>query len=545
MPLVLEMMATWLTVMPSDRLTSISDLYELEHPLQDVDDRHKTIERCFEYSWSLLSVEHQNLAAAAAIFHTDFSFTGLQAVTGALIKDIFSVTHSSFLAHSSDGGFKQHAMVKYFCLQKLKANSKHFETVQENYINYYSGRVKELQKSYDQNQTLVGHKVNIDNLWDVACLLVKQGKANRIAYFVQTLSLYNVFTNDIVRGRSQIEHLLELIEDGRKQGLYHTYSMNEAVSLQIVTMLSHGSLIYINSQIGDIKKAQKILDEHGEDFHGAISTLQTINPTIAMFHKCFLDYCAANILTLKMNFVESKQILDKILEFEHVEHPTLQSFLISVRILQSHNLLFLGEYHDALAILQTNIEKHGDFDLRVQSYSNMATSYLVLGQRDLAKHYISLAQADMESTGVREFTYDIPFTQALIMIIEERFEEARVLIEQTNDNFFAHPSKQTKYDFRYSIRYFFTLATLYDRQNKTELLRRLTNQASAKATEHDDVHVLLTASYFSARAESATQAEQSKERFEYVYEHPQTPHYIKELAELELHSLNSSFASNL
>ncbi len=531
-PLVLEMMAAWLTVLPADRLNNIEDLYLLEHPLQDIDDRHKTIALCFEYSWSLLSFESQNLAAAASIFRTEFSFSELQAVTGASTKDVFTVTHSSFLSHNADGSFKQHPMVKYFCRQKLQANVGHFQQTQENYINYYTHRAKILNEGYAQEQKLILHKVNIDNLWDVACLLVKQGHANRLINLVSILGLYNLFKNDFVRGRDQLEYLLKLIEE-------ENYDL-EDVHLKLVCSLTYVSLVHFCTSMGDIKEAQNILDKHAEECHNTVAILKTFDPAAALFNGGLLNYFIAHVQTVKGDVQQSMEVLDKVLKVEDTESAGIASLLISVRILQSYNQLYLGKYHDAIAGLQENIDKHDNFDLRVLSYSNLAKAYLALRQIDMAEHYISLALADAESTGFQLLIYDIHFTKALIMISEKRFEEASVLIEQTNSDFFAHPSKRNRYDFRYTFRYFFTLASLYDRQYNNRALKSLAEHALFEAKRNQDILVVLTSLYYLGRAEVTTEPEAAKQRFEYVYRHPQTPHHIRQLAELELNKSSSS-----
>ncbi len=537
MPLVLEMMATWLTILPAERLSTVQDLYLLEHPLQDIDDRHKTIERCFDYSWSLLNVESQSLAAAASIFHTTSSFSELQAITGATTKDIFTVTHSSFLSHNADGSFIQHPIVKYFCSQKLQGNTKVFQQVQEKYINYYTHRAHILNKGYSENQKLILHDTNMDNLWDVACLLAKQGQAHRLVDCISILGLYNLFKNDFVRGRDQLEHLLDLIEEAN-------HDLDD-VYLKLVLSLTYISLVHFCTSMGDIKAAQNILDKHAEECHNTVTVLKSFDPTAGLFNEGMLNYFTAHVLTIKGDVQQSTEMLDEVLKLESTESAAIASLLISVRILQSYNQLYLGKYQDAIASLQINIDNYDNFDLRVLTYSNLAKAYLALRQIDMAKHYVELALADAESTGFQLLIYDIHFTSAMIMVFEMRFEEASVLIEQTNNAFFSQPSKHNRYDFRYAFRHFFALASLYDKQNDKEALKTLAKQALFEAERNQDILVVLISLYYFGRAEVITEPEEAKQRFEYVYQHPQTPYHIRQLAGLELDKLSNLAVNNL
>jgi len=533
MPLVLEMMATWLAVLPADRLNTIQDLYVLEHPLQDVADRHKTIERCFEYSWSLLSQESQNLAAAASIFHTDYSFSELQAVTGATTKNIFTVTHSSFLTHNADGSFMQHPLVKYFCNQKLKAINKFYRKTQEKYTTHYLNVVQDLRDVFVENQSFLDNYINIDNIWDVACILSSQGKSVRLAHFISVLSAYNIFNNDFVRGRDQLDHLLKLIEK-------ENYNLPQELTTKLVRAMIYVWLIYFNTFMGQIDKSQSLLDKHAKYLRTTFAVLETLDYNAGMFYRNLLQYTVADLLNLKADYLKSNEVLDGMLKQRFVEPSEMTSLRISARTLQSYNQMFLGDYSGAIASLQENIDRPDDFVLRPLSYSNLSKVYFILGQTDTANYYLNKAQKDAEAFNLKFLTYEIYFVKAQALILERRFEEAQALIENTNTEFYKHLSKRNRYDYRYVYRHFLAQASLYDAQNDKALLEVFAKQALAEAECNEHSLVQLMALYFCGRAESTKKPQQAKERFEYVYQHPKTTYEFRQLAGLELEKLSDT-----
>lgn len=163
LPLGLELAASWIRVMACREIAQQIErnLDVLSDQLKDVPERHHSARAVFEYSWSLLAPEEQNVFMKLAIFPGGFRREAAEKVAGTPLSLLFTLVDKSLLRASANGRYDMHNLLHQFVAEKL-ARSGQQEAIQLRLIHYYFDYARQHQHDY---ATLEEERINL-----MACL---------------------------------------------------------------------------------------------------------------------------------------------------------------------------------------------------------------------------------------------------------------------------------------------------------------------------------------------------------------------------------------
>lgn len=121
MPLALELVATWLRVLSCEQIAQdvARDLALFSTPHRDVPERHRTLCRVFDWSWSLLSETEKATLAALAVFRGGFDREGADSVADASLLVLGTLADKSFIKPTGRDRYDLHKLVQQYLLEKL------------------------------------------------------------------------------------------------------------------------------------------------------------------------------------------------------------------------------------------------------------------------------------------------------------------------------------------------------------------------------------------------------------------------------------------
>jgi tetratricopeptide (TPR) repeat protein len=138
----------------------------------DVPDRHRSVRAVFDYTWKQLSTEEQEVFAALSVFRGGFTREAADAVAGASLRDLSSLTNKSLVVPSPDTGrYAVHELLRQYAEAELEADSNRYTEVLEAHAAYYSGLAEEGFRLIHHNEqprmmaTIEGDLDNIRLAW--------------------------------------------------------------------------------------------------------------------------------------------------------------------------------------------------------------------------------------------------------------------------------------------------------------------------------------------------------------------------------------------
>lgn len=138
-PLAIELAATWLKVLPSQKIAD-----EIERGLdilttrqQNVPTRHRSMVAVLTHTWQLLSEEERGVLKRLSVFHGGFTQEAAQHVAGATLIVLASLVEKALLWVSPRGRYHMHELLRHFAHQALTADPDVAQTTQRRHSDYY------------------------------------------------------------------------------------------------------------------------------------------------------------------------------------------------------------------------------------------------------------------------------------------------------------------------------------------------------------------------------------------------------------------------
>jgi predicted ATPase/DNA-binding SARP family transcriptional activator len=149
LPLGLELAAAWVRVLSCREIAEQIErnLDVLSAQLSDVPDRHRSARAVFEYSWSLLAPEEQQVFMRLAIFPGGFRREAAEKVAGAPLSLLFTLVDKSLLRASAAGRYDMHTLLHQFVAEKA-AQANQAAAIQTRLVNYYRDYARQHQRDY-------------------------------------------------------------------------------------------------------------------------------------------------------------------------------------------------------------------------------------------------------------------------------------------------------------------------------------------------------------------------------------------------------------
>lgn len=153
LPLALEMIAAWVNLYTWTEI--VEKLTEQKHDdellishFSDQPKRHRTLQKVFDDSWTLLHTEGQWALARLSIFNHHFTRKAALTIAEITLSDLFHLRNHSLLQIDADNNYSLHPLIKQFAMQKWQLLTQHqpqqHSLLQQAHSHYYLHEVATL-----------------------------------------------------------------------------------------------------------------------------------------------------------------------------------------------------------------------------------------------------------------------------------------------------------------------------------------------------------------------------------------------------------------
>jgi len=203
MPLGILLAAAWVDVLrPAEIRTEIeSSLDFLQAEWQDLPQRQRSLSAVFDYSWSLLGREDQEIVQKLSVFRGGFTRQAAEAVAGASLHQLKALVQKSFLEYrpgsstlSIRGGrYEVHELLRQYAAEKLAESHSSWEAACECHSAYYAGAMQRWAnelKGSQQQAVLLEMEADIDNLRAAWRWAAEHRQVGRLAQAMEGLQFF-------------------------------------------------------------------------------------------------------------------------------------------------------------------------------------------------------------------------------------------------------------------------------------------------------------------------------------------------------------------
>lgn len=142
LPLAILLAAAWVDMLPVAEIAAevSRSLDFLETDMGGVPDRHRSIRAVFDYSWALLSESEREMFAALAVFRGGFTREAAQAVAGASLRNLATLSSKSLVTPSPDTGrYSIHEMLRNYAEGELQKEEDRCKAALDAHASHYAG----------------------------------------------------------------------------------------------------------------------------------------------------------------------------------------------------------------------------------------------------------------------------------------------------------------------------------------------------------------------------------------------------------------------
>jgi predicted ATPase/DNA-binding CsgD family transcriptional regulator len=122
MPLAIEMAASWLGKLPCAEIAHQikTNLGFLNHRDVDVEERHRSIRKLFDYSWDLLDESERRVLRRLSMFRGEFGYAAAVQAAGVDYMMLANLIDKSFLYQTTDGVYRFHDLLRQYAEEHLR-----------------------------------------------------------------------------------------------------------------------------------------------------------------------------------------------------------------------------------------------------------------------------------------------------------------------------------------------------------------------------------------------------------------------------------------
>jgi predicted ATPase/DNA-binding SARP family transcriptional activator/Flp pilus assembly protein TadD len=232
MPLGIELAAAWTKSHTCQEVAEAieRDVGFLTSSFHDTPERHRSIRISFEHSWNLLSPIEQDAFMQLSVFHGGLTPEAANAVAGATLELLTSLTDKSLIRLLPSGRYEIHELLRQYAAEKLAPVLKEQARAHEQHCIYY---ISFLQ---DHEVDLTGPEAasilpkvrtelaNVSAAWKWA---VAQGRLTEIARGLPGLSRFCLLSGHYQEGSALLELAAGQLRDlaGEATGIEYSTQM--------------------------------------------------------------------------------------------------------------------------------------------------------------------------------------------------------------------------------------------------------------------------------------------------------------------------------
>lgn len=170
MPLGILLAAAWVDMLPVAQIAEEvgRSLDFLETQMGDVPARHRSIRAVFDYTWRLLGDGEQKTFTALSVFRGGFTRSGAEAVAGASLRALATLSSKSLVAPSPESGrYEVHELLRQYALGELEKDPDRHRAVLDAHAAFHADLLDEAWAAFvasDQPGMLAAIEPDIDNI---------------------------------------------------------------------------------------------------------------------------------------------------------------------------------------------------------------------------------------------------------------------------------------------------------------------------------------------------------------------------------------------
>jgi predicted ATPase/class 3 adenylate cyclase len=191
-PLAIELAAAWSDMLtPEEVLAELAKSLDiLETDLGNIPDRQRSMRAVFDYSWQLLTAQEQTIFQALGVFRGGFTREAAQAVAGASLRDLRSLTNKSLIHREEEGRYTMHELLRQYAEERLSHDPDIAETVRDRHCVYYFAFLAQREALHSAAPRAVRQEIAVDSknvrtAWDWA---VEHVQADRLTEAANALA---------------------------------------------------------------------------------------------------------------------------------------------------------------------------------------------------------------------------------------------------------------------------------------------------------------------------------------------------------------------
>jgi predicted ATPase/transcriptional regulator with XRE-family HTH domain len=206
LPLAIELAAAWARLLPpGEILAELERSHELlASDLQDLPERHRSVQALFDASWLRLTADDQRLLANLSVFAGSFSREAAEVVCGASLAQLATLHDHSLIQRDAER-FHLHPLIRQLAAEKLARMPDDLAMVQARHAGYYADFLARLSDLFKRGgPQLAGWELavdgNIDNIRVAWQWMMIKDQPQRLLPATLALYLYQDFRGQVLEG---------------------------------------------------------------------------------------------------------------------------------------------------------------------------------------------------------------------------------------------------------------------------------------------------------------------------------------------------------
>ncbi len=241
MPLAIELAAAWVKILTVNEILEELDkgIDILSTDVQDIPERHQSINAVFDYSWSLLHQSEQEIFKGLSVFRGGFSKAAAQRISGASLQQLLELVNKSFLSYDPHSGrMEMHTLLRQYAQARHEKTSTGSNSAQEAHASYFSEFMQEKWQQLKDNRQLDALNeidADIENVRTAWRFYLDQKNPTKLQMFMHSLWLIYMVRGWNHAGMELFENAVEAL-NGMKDDAQATLTRALAMANQAFFM---------------------------------------------------------------------------------------------------------------------------------------------------------------------------------------------------------------------------------------------------------------------------------------------------------------------
>lgn len=375
MPLGIELAAAWVSILsPQEIAQEMEKGFDfLATSMQDIPEKHSSLQAVFDSSWLLLTNEQRELFSQLSVFQGGFDLQAAAQVIGANLQQLSALMDKSMLRRDEVGNFTTHNLLHQFASHKLDQQADIHGHVHNQHCRYYINflnqreadimgpRMLQAREEIRREMENIRAALNWASLHWESHLVSRALIAWLCSYVVRDWHEGSIAFRDITRRRREI--------------LLKGDLPNESQDQVILSARIHQAFLQTN--LGQIDDSELISRECLQEL-GELGLRRELSECL---HNLGVNASFRGEYESAMEYLEEAILLGR--ECDHILWPTYLLWL-------GHVYFLLGEYEQGLLSLQKSydiFDRKGTLWGAAFALSKMGLAADGLGEHSQAMHY--------------------------------------------------------------------------------------------------------------------------------------------------------------